>query len=138
MAAARAHGQFIDQPMELGWYSGLLVFIVPLGWHFLFPKRADGAVTRWWRVGFATLIVGFTVLNITNWCSPGWCGRFGFPFAYSWWSDAIIVINGKNLSAGASIVAAVANLIVLVLAALALSASYRRTGAQAPAPSNSP
>ena len=36
----------------------------------------------------------FGVLNIVNFCSPGWCGRYGFPFAYYEWSDSVMVFNG--------------------------------------------
>lgn len=36
----------------------------------------------------------FGVLNIVNFCSPGWCGRYGFPFAYYEWSDSVMIFDG--------------------------------------------
>jgi len=92
----------------------------------LFPRREPSSVFRWhlkfWLVAFA-----FAVLNVANWCSPGWCERFGFPFPYSWWSDAIIVMNGENLTAGTSLIALVANISVFVFVVAALARSYRRS-----------
>jgi len=35
-------------------------------------------------------IAFFAVLDTTNLCNPGWCGRYGFPFEYREWSDGII------------------------------------------------
>jgi hypothetical protein len=122
VAAWRERGRYIDQGFALGWYSALLVVFVLAGSRFLFPRRPNAFR---WRAGFAALVIGFIVLNVANWCSPGWCGRFGFPFSYSWWGDVILEINGQNLSAGTSVKAFVANVCVLLVAIAALAVSYR-------------
>jgi hypothetical protein len=96
------------------------------GSRLLFPRRGTTSVFRWrlrlWLIAFA-----FTILNIVNWCSPGWCERFGFPFPDSWWSDAIIVMNGKNLTAGTSLIAFGADISVFLLAVAALRHASRRS-----------
>jgi hypothetical protein len=92
----------------------------------LFPRRGATSVFRW-RLKFWVVAFAFTLLNIANWCSPGWCERFGFPFPYSWWSDAIIVMNGKNLTAGTSLVAFGANISVFFLVIAALGRAYHRS-----------
>jgi hypothetical protein len=92
----------------------------------LFPRRGTTSVFRW-RLKFGLISFVFTILNIANWCSPGWCERFGFPFPYSWWSDAIIVMNGKNLTAGTSLIAFVANISVFLLIVAALGRAYHRS-----------
>ena len=90
--------------------------------------RARGAENiRWWRLGFWLIAFAFALLNIANWCSPGWCERFGFPFSYSWWSDAIIFMNAENLTAGHSLVALAANIAVFCSAIAALAFSFRRS-----------
>lgn len=88
------------------------------------------------RVGLARTVfwvtaVALSTLNLANWCSPGWCQRFGFPFPYSWWSDAILVMNGVNLTAGTSILAIVADFIILLGAAVVAARQF------AASPSNS-
>jgi len=93
---------------------------------FAFPRgRANTA--RHWNLGFWLIAFVFTVLNIANWCSPGWCERFGFPFPYSWWSDAIMIINGENLTAGHSLIAFLTNILVFLFVVAALACSYRRS-----------
>ncbi|HKV12914.1 MAG TPA: hypothetical protein VJ725_32525 [Thermoanaerobaculia bacterium] len=67
------------------------------------PHR-DRTVAVFWST-----IVTFTLLNLANWCNPGWCAHFGFPFRYLWWSDAIVIMNGVSLSAGTSLLALLAN-----------------------------
>ena len=69
----------------------------------------------------------FTGLNVANWCSPGWCERFGFPFPYSWWSDAIIIMNGENLTAGHSLIAFLVNISLFLVVVVVLAALYRRS-----------
>lgn len=89
------------------------------------PQRAPRAGLA--RMVFWLTAVALITMNLANWCSPGWCERFGFPFSYSWWSDAILVMNGVNLTAGTSILAIVANVLILlgvaVLAARACAAA---------------
>lgn len=92
----------------------------------LFPRRGTSPVIRW-RMKLWLAALAFTLLNVANWCSPGWCERFGFPFRYSWWSDAIIVMNGKSITAGTSRIAFVANISVFLLVVAALGRAYRRS-----------
>lgn len=68
----------------------------------------------------------FATLNLANWCSPGWCARFGFPFPYSWWSDSIGFMNDANLTAGVSILAIAADFIVLLGAAVVGARQFAR------------
>jgi hypothetical protein len=68
----------------------------------------------------------FALLNLANWCSPGWCERFGFPFPYSWWSDGIMIMNGVNLTAGVSRLALFGNGILLVVVLSAIVRGYRK------------
>jgi len=93
---------------------------------FAFPRR--GAESAYgWHLKFWLIALAFTILNLANWCSPGWCERFGFPFPYSWWSDAIIIMNGENLTAGLSLLALAANITVFLFAVAVLARSYRRS-----------
>jgi hypothetical protein len=78
------------------------------------------------RIAFWATAGILATANLTNWCSPGLCERFGFPFPYSWWSDAIVVFNGVNLSAGTSVLAGSANVIVLVGAAIIAARAFAR------------
>ena len=90
-----------------------------------FPRGGTNPVHSW-HLKFWLIALVFTVLNVANWCSPGWCERFGFPFPYSWWSDAIIIMNGENLTAGFSFMAVLANVSLFLLVVAVLSLSYRR------------
>jgi hypothetical protein len=92
----------------------------------LFSRPARPRTSRWHHTFWLSAFV-FALLNVTNWCSPGWCERFGFPFSYSWWSDAIIIWNGENLTAGTSLVALGANILAFVFFVAALGWSYRRS-----------
>lgn len=90
-----------------------LLFVLSRRW---IPSGATLARTAFW------LTAGIlATVNLTNWCSPGWCERFGFPLPYSWWSDANIVMNDVNLPAGSSVVAVVADFVVLLLGAIVIS-----------------
>jgi len=100
--------------------------------HFLFRENATK-----WRAYFLFTTFGLAFLNLVNWCSPGWCARFGFPFPYSWWSDSIMVINGVTFGAGTSRTAAVADLGVLVAVTILLVRSARRSQLREPDPSGS-
>lgn len=97
----------------------------------MFPRRGAMSASRWhltfWLIAFA-----FAVLNVTNWCRPGWCERFGFPLPYSWFSDAIVVMDGRNYTAGTSLIALVANISSLLFVGAALGRSYRRSVAMNP------
>jgi hypothetical protein len=92
------------------------------------PAAAHGAGRA--RFAFWTTAFVLTAVNLANWCSPGWCERFGFPVPYRWWSDAIIVMNGVNLSAGESSLAVIVDAVAVGAAALLASrlASRSATG----------
>ena len=104
----------------------VLVAILFLILHLAFP-RSDAGTSFHWKLKFWLAAFVFAVLNVANWCNPGWCERFGFPFPYSWWSDAIVIMNGENLTAGRSFIALLANLSVFLLVVAVLSRSYRRS-----------
>ncbi len=42
-------------------------------------------------IAWVTIVLG---LSSVNWCAPGWCAHYGFPFSFYGWSDAMISING--------------------------------------------
>lgn len=90
------------------------------------PVGGEGPALRW-HLSFWAIAFAFALLNIANWCSPGWCHRFGFPFSYSWWSDAIIIMNAKNLTAGTSYIALGANIALFLFAVAGLRLAYRRS-----------
>jgi len=60
----------------------------------VFPAPGWVGAARHWRVGFLLAAMFYVLLNMANWCSPGWCETFGFPMPYYRSSDAHIVING--------------------------------------------
>lgn len=91
------------------------------------PSGAPGAGLA--RTAFWLTAAILATVNLANWCSPGWCERFGFPLPYSWWSDAIVVMNGVNLTAGTSVLAVVADFLVLLFAALLTSRAFLRRAA---------
>ena len=97
---------------------------------FALSRRAVPHVTLARTVFWATALA-LATLNLANWCSPGWCTRFGVPFSYSWWSDAIIVMNGVNLTAGSSLIAIIADFIILLGVAVVAARQF------VPSPSNS-
>jgi len=66
----------------------------------------------------------FGALNVSNFCQPGWCGRYGFPFTYYEWSDAIMSINGVTPSPFHA-EALNANAVILVSGGVALAAWWR-------------
>ena len=78
------------------------------------------------RAVFWVTAATVATLNLSNWCSPGWCERFGFPFPYSWWSDAIVIMNGVNLTAGTSTLAVVADTAILLGAAIVMPRALHR------------
>lgn len=94
--------------------------------HSLIPPRIGARSPVGWRLLFLSVIAIFALLNLANWCSPGWCERFGFPFPYSWWSDGIMIMNGVNLTAGVSRLALFGNGILLVVVLSAIVRGYKR------------
>lgn len=120
------HRVFVDPSPIVLWSPSILVCLLIGVNELFFPRRVSPLQSDAWRSAYAAIVVSFAFLNVANWCSPGWCERFGFPFAYSWWSDAIIVMNGQNLTAGSSMIAAVLNACVLIGIGAVLSLRYRR------------
>ena len=47
---------------------------------------------------FYVWLLGFTVANIINRCSPGWCETIGFPFAWRSRSDSFITVGDGRFS----------------------------------------
>lgn len=109
------------------YFAPLLVVTLLFGAsRVLFPRRGSTSVARW-HLKFWVIAFAFTVLNIANWCNPAWCERFGFPFRYSWRSDAVIIMNGTNHTAGRSLIALIANIALLFFVVAAVAFSYRRS-----------
>jgi hypothetical protein len=129
-SAARDPGmlrRYIDPSVVTLWSASVIVPVLLVIAHRLFPcASAPAAVCAGYRVAFFSTAIVFALLNVTNWCRPGWCERFGFPLPYSWWSDAIMVMNGRNITAGASIAAFVVNLTALAAAFYAMARRYQR------------
>jgi hypothetical protein len=92
----------------------------------LFPSREVESQPLKWRFYFLATCLGFSALNLINWCSPGWCERFGFPFPYSWWSDAVLIMNGRNITAGTSKLGLAMNIAILLVSVVLLARSFRR------------
>ena len=63
---------------------------------------------------FYAWLFGFTLANVINRCSPGWCETIGFPLAWRSWSDSIITFGDGHVStwmaASGQILGAVVNL----------------------------
>jgi hypothetical protein len=78
-----------------------------------------------WRRAFVVITFVFAILNVVNQCSPGYCGRYGFPFAYRWWSDAVLIINGTNVGAGRDPTALWLNAATYLSSALIMALIYR-------------
>ena len=51
-----------------------------------------------WRVMFEVWALLFLALNLIDGGNLGWSSRFGFPFAYYGWSDAMVRFNGQDPS----------------------------------------
>jgi hypothetical protein len=62
-------------------------------------------------IGFAVLGV-FGFLNATNWCSPGWCREYGWPFTHYFAGDATVVINGVASPSGFFFLPFLGNLLI--------------------------
>jgi hypothetical protein len=82
---------FVDLPMPV------LVAPVIVASIAAWLATRTGVRDRTWRATALAVCAWsgfFGVLNIVNFCSPGWCGWYGFPFPYYEWSDSVMVING--------------------------------------------
>ncbi len=86
------------------WYR---VWYIDLPFFMLLGPSAAGVVSAYVAIrrtqagGFSRALVVtyawagfFGAINILNRCASGWCGRYGFPFLYYEWSDAVVVFNG--------------------------------------------
>jgi hypothetical protein len=122
---AAAHGVYVHPSPISYWFPASLVICVLLLSRLFFPAAASPRYHRW-RASFAAASLALAALNTINWCSPGWCERFGFPLPYSWWSDAIIIVNGQNLTAGHSRFALGLNVALFLALVTAVSVVYRR------------
>ncbi|MBV9492863.1 MAG: hypothetical protein JOZ54_01355 [Acidobacteria bacterium] len=114
-----SHGMYVDLSFVVLYGPAVAVAVLFAIGRFAFPGGRG-------RLAFAFVAFGFALVNVMNWCSPGWCESFGFPFAYSWRSDAILIFNGENLSAGFSIPALWKNVGLFFLATAVMSFVYRR------------
>jgi hypothetical protein len=74
---------------------------------------------------FYAWLLAFTLANVINRCSPGWCETIGLPFAWRSWSDSVVTIGDGRvslwLSGIASVVAAAMNLVIFAAVAGALT-----------------
>jgi hypothetical protein len=126
LAEAARQGMYIHPPFLLFWGSAAAAICLVVLARLLFPAGATAGSALRYRACFAALVLLFAILNCANWCSPGWCERYGFPFSYSWGSDAIMIMNGRNLTAGFSKIALLLNVAAAAVASWTLSAFYRR------------
>jgi len=127
--AAVGRGTYIDFSMIGFLLPASFAASVLLLAHLLFPAKIDRRCGRW-RTAFGVGSVAFIALNTINLCNPGWCGRFGFPLPYSWWSDAMLIMDGQNLSAGYSRIALGIDVASFFALATAASVVYRRPRAK--------
>jgi hypothetical protein len=126
LATAARRGMYIDPPQFIYWLPAVLAACLIAAAVLLFPARP--ASTFRYRSSFVALLFLLALLNLTNFCAPGWCERFGFPFPYTWWSDAIVMVDGRNLTAGFSTIAILLNVAVAAGGFIALAMAYRRYG----------
>lgn len=118
------------------------VFFVPAGAaalltgiaSLLFRGHQPLVILRW-RLSCAAACIVFAVMNTANLCSPGWCGHFGFPLPYRWWSDAMLIMDGRNVSAGASWMNLSYDVLCLVGVVGLIVRAFRKTLTDLPAPS---
>lgn len=128
LAVAANHGRYIDPPGFLFWIPTIGSVLALLLAVLLIPARDSARRRARYQISFVAILFAFVLLNFVNWCSPVWCERYGFPFPYRWWSDAVVILNGENRSAGSSVVAAAANVVVACGISGLLAWRYRRKG----------
>jgi hypothetical protein len=82
---------YVDLPLPFLLLPPVLASLI--GWRLTRRSDLSATMTRaiavWAWAGF------FGAMNTANFCNPGWCGRYGFPFPYFTWSDAMIIWNGQ-------------------------------------------
>jgi hypothetical protein len=86
---------FVDPSPALLLLPGAVVLLLLTLGHTLISAPENDRVARQWRFYLYAAGVTFLVLNCIDTCSPGWCSRLGFPFAYESWSDAMIDFDGR-------------------------------------------
>lgn len=108
----------IDLVFRQGWYMHALlpILVVPpqlgLACGLFRPIRDPGALG--WRMAAHVITLSFVTVNAINWCSPGYCGWFGFPFVFYQFTDAPSVIAGVVTQPPLSVSALFFNLVCLV------------------------
>ena len=120
IAEQARRGTYVDLSPISTWVPAFFAIVVLVAARLLFPLRGDDARALRWRAAFVASAIVFAILNLMNWCR-GLCARYGFPFAYLTWSDAMTTIRG-----GSHPGAIVANIVVLAGIASILSILYRR------------
>jgi hypothetical protein len=109
------------------WSPSVAVPVMLLASDRLFPcVDMSPRVCVSYRFAFSSAVFLFVLLNVVNWCTPGWCESYGFPLPYSWWSDAIMIIDGEYVTAGMSIAALVSNVAVLAFIVRLMFKRYQR------------
>ena len=88
------HATYIDPSPLSTLVPAIFVFVVLVTAYIVFRNIAFSGTGRYRFIFYSSAVVFFG-LNVINSCSPGWCERFGFPFAYSSWSDAVLSFNGN-------------------------------------------
>lgn len=128
LAAAARQGMYIDPSPLLGWLPSLFAALLLTLTSLLFPTR-EGHRTATWRAAYAAVAFAFVLVNVTNSCRPGWCGRYGVPFVYYEWSDAVIMGEHPQFNR----IGFLSNFVVFAAVSAGLSFLYRR-GAVAATP----
>ena len=125
---ALVHGfRVIDLVFVRGFYMHLVlpVVVIPVQLGVaatLFgPIRDSGALG--WRLAAHSTSLSFLAINAVNWCTPGYCGWYGFPFTFYQYSDVVIQMNGMPPDSPYSVGALAANLLLLAVVLAALAAT---------------
>jgi hypothetical protein len=121
---ALTHDARMRPPAVLYWLPAATTLVLVITAALLFPRTKSNVLM--WRTAYFAISWTFLALNLANWCNPGWCEHYGFPFPYSWWSDAVMTMNGETQTAGFSAVAIVANVACMATVAAAMSLRFRR------------
>jgi len=96
---AGLNSMFVD-PWPIAACTPAVFDLVVLVASFAIFRNVPRSALMLQRVSFYAAAVAFFALNVVNGCTPGWCERFGFPFAYSAWSDAVVTFDGTFLRRG--------------------------------------
>jgi hypothetical protein len=118
LAEQARRGMYMHVSPLSTWVPAFFAIVVLVAARLLFPLHGNHAHALRWRAAFVASVIVFATLNLMNWCHPGLCARYGFPFAYLTWS--------LNSAGGSHPGAIVANFVVLAGIASILSILYRR------------